>query len=158
MTASFDVSASSEGIVGHATVNVAAGSLTVIVDDLDPGFSVDSGLWDVHYTPFRFGSTDRRIQQGTTGVCRFTPVLPRDGTYDVYAWWPVNYDATSNAVPYTVVGNGITQTTAMNQTTNWGKWVIVGRYPLAPGSHVTVTAHSGVNAAADAVRFVYVGP
>ena len=108
--------------------------------------------------PDRYRATNRRIRTSTTGVCRFTPTLSTTGTYDVYAWWPSSSDNTVTAVPYTVHGNGVTQAVPMDQTTSWGTWVKVGRFSLAPGSYVTVTASSGVNACADAVRFVSVGP
>jgi hypothetical protein len=154
----FQATAKSGSVSGSATINVTSPVPDAIVDDLDAGFTVDSGLWDVHYTPLRYLSTNRRIRPGTTGVCRFTPKLQQAGTYDVYAWWPSSSDATVAAVPYTVHGNNVTRTVAMDQTKSWGQWVLVGRFPLAPGSYITVTASSGVNAAADAVRCVFVGP
>jgi hypothetical protein len=154
------VTATSGAVSGSATVNVTnpQGATEVIVDDLDPGFTIDSGTWEVHYTPLRYASTAHRIAPGSSGVARFTPTLPGAGTYDVYAWWPASTDPTTVAIPYTVFGNGVTQTLIENQTANWGQWNLLGRFPLAPGSSVTVTASGGANAAADAVRFVLVGP
>jgi hypothetical protein len=157
----FSATATSGSVKGSATITITSpgGAVPdVIVDDLDAAFTVDSGLWDKHYTPLRWQATNRRIRAGTTGVCRFTPKIVTAGTYDVYAWWPSTTDSTVAAVPYTVHATNVTKTVAMDQTKSWGQWVLVGRFPLAQGSYVTVTANSGVNAAADAVRCVYVGP
>ena len=118
---------------------------------------MDSGTWELHYQPDRYATTNRRIAAGTAGVARFTPTLPQAGTYDVFAWWPVT-DSTTGAVPFTVHGNGVTQTTALNESQTPGAWVLIGRYPLAQGSYVTVEANAGVDAVADAVEFSYVGP
>src|SRR5262249_14363637 len=157
----FDVSATAGGVTGHAAVNVTAPpppATEVIVDDSDPGFSIVSGTWAVHFQPFRFGPIDHTFSGTGTGQAMWRPSLP-SGTYDVYAWWPSQFSV-STSIPYTIVTTGGNQIVLVNQadSTTWGKWNKLGTYTLDPATAaVLVGSTDAQDAAADAVRFVATG-
>jgi hypothetical protein len=157
-TGSFDVSASSQGIVGHATVNVSAPGATLIVDDSDPAWSVVSGTWNRHFNAYYYGPTDHLIATGTAGVCQWKPSLP-SGTYDVYVWTPA-LAGPANAV-YTITTATGDVTVSFDQTNQsaWGTFTKIGTWSLSNATVVLkLTANAGQNVAADAVKFVQTGP
>jgi hypothetical protein len=157
-TGSFDVSASSQGIVGHATVNVSAPMTTLIVDDSDPAWSVVSGTWNKHFNTYYFGSGDHLIATGTAGVCQWKPALA-SGTYDVYVWTPA-LAAPANAV-FTITTASGDVPVSFDQTNQaaWNTFTKIGTWSLASGTAVLkLTANAGQNVAADAVKFVQTGP
>jgi hypothetical protein len=87
---------------------------------------------------------------------RWTPLLPLESDYQVYAWW--TYHASrSTAVPYQIRHQDGTTTVMVNQHDRalGGRWNLLGTFPFAAGSagSVTVLGENG-NTCADAVRFV----
>jgi hypothetical protein len=129
----------------------------VIVDDATPGWSIVSGTWAKHFNAFRFGDTDQ-LPTSATAECQWKPWLA-SGTYDVYVWVP---SRTAPAMAtYTIATTGGTQSVNLDQSqsTVWGVWTKLGTFSLdGATASVHLVAASGQNVAADAVRFVQVGP
>ncbi|HZU98083.1 MAG TPA: Ig-like domain-containing protein, partial [Planctomycetota bacterium] len=159
-TGSFTVTASSQGISGHATVNVQSALATVIVDDSDPGWTVLSGEWDQHYESLHYGPTDHVIAVGSTGTCQWKPVLAT-GTYDVYAWIPERDSIPSCVGAYTIVTASGNVSVSLDQNTPsyWGTFVKLGSFQLNAGTAlVQLTAAANQRVSADAMEFVQTGP
>ncbi len=154
---------------------VPAGALEVIVDDLDgaPGFTT-TGNWltPSSHTPNWNGHSPYTRQTGATAT--FTPTLPSDGSYDVYAWWNC-YIARDKNAKITVTYADEATGASVTDTNNWdqsapqsnvpqpgvcGEWRLLGTYYFQAGDSgsVTIERHSGstpdTSTVADAVRFV----
>ncbi|MEM3554975.1 MAG: hypothetical protein QXU79_04095, partial [Candidatus Micrarchaeaceae archaeon] len=89
-------------------------------------------------------------------------VLPQDGIYDVYTYWPYVQGATEDA-HYTIMHARGTSLVRMDQSRYWdaGGWVFLGRYPFRANLSYRISLGSQVKnpegryVLADAVRLVY---
>jgi RHS repeat-associated protein len=130
----------------------------IVIDNLDPGASGDSG-WVVNtYTGGgRFwGSNVFMNDPGTPAeVFTWTPSLPAAQRYRVYARWTQDPNRATDA-PYTVHHDGGATTVTVNQEVNGGLWVALGTYALSPGSNHRVALSDAANGRviADAVKLV----
>ncbi|MDJ0816853.1 MAG: PilC/PilY family type IV pilus protein [Desulfobacterales bacterium] len=93
----------------------------------------------------------------------WTPDIPADGDYDVYARWHAD-DHHSENVPYTINHAGGATTVTVNQRQDGGNWVKLGNtsynFNAGTGGNVTITyTRSGDTdrVCADAVKFVPAG-
>jgi hypothetical protein len=155
-------------VAGGQILGLSAAPLDsgTIVDNADPtgvtmngtwaASTANAGFWGSNY--FHDGNTGA----GATPISKsvtFTPNLPAAGNYDVYARWVENANRANN-VPIDVVhANGIS-TSAQNQQTNGGKWVLLGTFAFAQGTGGSVVVRNdGANGyvLADAVRFASAG-
>jgi len=137
----------------------------IIIDNIDPGFSTESGDEDWK----RDTSADDQYGQchmyhRTVGsgedVAKWEFEVPEAGQYEVYAWWCAS-DTRPNDVPYTVHHANGSSPVRVDQTTNGGQWNTLGTYTFDGSGSVTLTddADTGRNLVADAVRLVPVeGP
>jgi hypothetical protein len=116
------------------------------------------GAWTSStYTTGYYGTNylhDGNTNKGTKSV-RFTPTLPWRADYRVYLRWT---DGSNRATktPVDIVSLAGTNTVYVNQTTNGGKWVFLGKFTFALGSLGSVTVCNGGTSAfviADAVAF-----
>jgi len=94
---------------------------------------------------------------------RFTPDLPVEGDYDVYAIWKVD-PSNATDVRVSVRHNTGTANVTVDQTQALDDWYYLGRYSCSAGSfsYVTISdsqcATPGDTVRADAVKYVYNGP
>jgi len=148
----------------------------VIVDNQDGSpFYVEAPAWDgeSQYEPEYNDSGRYTTQEGATAT--FTPDLPEDDTYDVYAWWNCWTGRDTNA-KITITYDGGTNTIYRNQSSYsdnvrvcddpgnpaspcCGQWTFLGSYNFAAGAagSVTIERHAlstGSSTIADAVKFV----
>ncbi len=105
-----------------------------------------------------YGTTHRYLNPGSTfAPARFKIKVPARDTYDVYGWWPASsgYNDRARFRIYTPSG---WVNKDVNQRTNGGKWVLLGRYTLSAGDAywVQVSNRSAGKGyiVADAVRIV----
>ncbi len=116
-------------------------SISVIVDNDSPSGVTITGSWtrstlneglryDASY--LHDGNTDK----GAKSV-RFTPTLPRAGSFGVYLWWPHHSNRATN-VPVDIFHAGGTDTVVVNQTQPGGDWVQVGTYTFNAGTSGSV--------------------
>jgi len=131
---------------------------SVIVDNQDAGFSVNSGSdWNTSGADDYYDD-DSYYTEDQDAWAKWTPDLPSDGEYEVYAWW-CYYDTRDTYALYTVNYDGGSAPHRIDQTQNAGQWVLLGTYDFQAGTagDVTVTRDSqstGTSTSADAVMFV----
>jgi len=136
---------------------------TVIVDNLDAGFSTELGTWQTgSSTPGMYG-TNYRFADTTGGAptarARFTPNLPLTGYYYISVWYNVGTNRAVNA-PYTVHGDLVTSTVLVNQQVNGSQFFYLGQAHFLAGTAGSVSiANNASNLVvmADAVEFKYAG-
>ncbi len=132
-------------VVDNSDTNVViTGSWTV---------GANAGYWNLNYVH------DGATGKGTKSV-KFTPTLPTNGTYEVYAWWvPASNRATNT--PYDIIHAAGTTRVLVNQVNGSG-WLklLTTNFNAGTGSSVTVRTDgtaAGTYCIADAVRWVAVG-
>jgi hypothetical protein len=104
----------------------------------------------------KYGDQYFFVRPGDKGRARYTPRLPKAGLYEVFAWW--NSRGTRfDAVPYVVNHAGGSETVAVDQNKQGGRWVSLGRYRFDPdGASVELKADRFPHyVVAEAVRFVH---
>ncbi len=135
---------------------------TIVVDNLGPGFAVPTGLWSA--SPATNACNGSSLQTTSAdATATWTPVLPRAGRYDVYAWWS---GVLSNGAPaprdtmaqYVVKHGDSLATNVVDQNMNSGKWFRLGTFDFNADKTEYVIVRRGNLAGgptvADAVRFV----
>ncbi len=145
------------------TVSANTVALNIIVDNSDPGFSVESGTW---YTgtsaPDRYGADYRWNSVGAgNDKVQWRPSIPQSGQFDVAVWYPEGSNRAPDA-KFTVYFDGGNQTFVINQQTNGGQWNLLGTFQFSEGTSgfVELSDHSGSSenvVVADAVRFTPAG-
>lgn len=108
------------------------------------------------------GST---TESSVTRKCTWTPALPVDGIYDVYAYYQIGTNRSASA-PFTVYHMDASATYTKNQygnSTLTGWYLLGANLPFRAGTEgyvqVTTLSTDGVGyVSADAVKWVYKGP
>jgi hypothetical protein len=142
------------GAVTSANAALAV-KVTVIVDNVDAGFSM-VGTWSVGTSsPDKLGADYRFRSTGGTGAntATWTVNLPNTGTYAVYAWWSQGSNR-STVAPYNVNGGAAIN---VNQQLNGGTWNLLGTFSLSAGNNtvsISDNAPSGFVIMADGVKWV----
>lgn len=149
-----------QGICMHmGSTPPSYGAQGFIVDNLSPGFSVNSqaewntGSYGVPWgTDYRWSSTTNQ-----SDWARWTPTLPEAGWHDVYIWYTDGANRASNAVFTVHHQSGETQF-IVDQTQAGGQWNLLGSFAFTAGTAgwVTLTEEGttpGKVVIADAVRF-----
>lgn len=134
---------------------------SVIVDNGAAGYS-EVGTWTSSANAGFYGTNSRYNSTGTgADTATWTPTVPKNGKYNVYAWWVAGSNRPTNAV-YQVQHTLGTTNVAANQTLNGSKWNLLGTFNLNAGTAGKVilsdNATAGKVVSADAVRVLYVGP
>jgi hypothetical protein len=130
----------------------------IVIDNVSENFSV-WGSWNTgtmaagkYGADYRWTSTNPR----STAWARWYLNVPKDGYYDVYAWWSQGTNR-STAARYEIVHRTGTAVKVVNQQTNGGKWNWLGRYQFVRGGgfvYLRPNAPLGYVVIADAVRIV----
>lgn len=130
----------------------------VVIDNVDPGFSI-TGSWSTGTTAGgRYGADYRYCSTSPTGTntANWTWQAPAAGDYAISLWWSQGSNRSTEA-KYSVITGGVEYPLVFNQQANGGQWNLHGIYELAKGQSVTVrlynTAPSGYVVIADAVQF-----
>ena len=105
----------------------------IIIDDQD---AVYAGAW-TDSTDSRYGATYRTDAAATGDSASWTPDIPANGTYSVYAWWHADTNRATDA-PYTITNDGGTDTVYTNQREDGGTWNLLGSYPFTAGTSGSV--------------------
>jgi hypothetical protein len=149
------------GNVAHRSVAI---TMEVIVNNADPVGVEKTGVWTSSaYTPGYWRTNylhDANTAKGTKGVT-FRPMLPMNGKYAVYMWWPQqqSYQWASN-VPVDIADAKGTNTVIVSQATNGNQWVLLGTNDFVAGANgwVKIRTDGTTNGyvIADSVRFLKV--
>ncbi len=104
-------------------------------------------------------STNYRYRYESTGSATFTPDITTPGQYQIYLWWPAASNYADNS-PITVTYSGGTDNSkTIDETTNGGKWNLIGTYYLDTGTSSNIKIHADPDttdaAIADAAKFYH---
>jgi RHS repeat-associated protein len=137
---------------------VPVGLQVELADNSDAQNTSAVGTWNTTSTGTGFQGYDYATHGGGTGANTFTwnTVIPQDGNYTVYVKYPSVSNAASNA-QYTVNYNGGSTTVTVNQTTNAGNWISLGKFAFSAtgsGQRVTLSDNANGTVVADAVKVV----
>jgi peptidoglycan/xylan/chitin deacetylase (PgdA/CDA1 family) len=98
------------------------------IDNPDPNFYIDESAWDTALNTGCYGPDYRHRTPGDgSQPARWAAYLPREGLHRIYAWWPLNATAASNAV-YQVQTPGGTQQITVDQRTANSQWTLLGTF------------------------------
>ncbi len=134
---------------------------SVVVDNVDPGFSILSGNWSLGTTASgRYGADyyfhiTTGFGEQTIGEVEWRPTLPVGGVYEVAVYYPQGSNRAADA-PFTVYAANGTQPVEVNQQTAGGQWNALGTFQFQAGSSgsVRLSSDAGPNVViGDAVRF-----
>ena len=134
---------------------------TVIVDNVDSGFTILSGTWDTGSYPTPYGDNYRWVatEAFDPGVdysqVSWTPDLPVAGLYDVSVWYVQGTNRATD-VEYTIHHAGGTTAVTVNQRVNGSQWNSLGSYNFnqETSGYVTMDNEAGYAVViADAIRF-----
>ena len=138
---------------------------TLIVDNMDPGFSF-FGDWMEGETPDSYEGTSLTAFNPLE-TATWSPHLTEPGTYDVYAWWS-NKSPNGSRVRrdpsswFTISHMGGETVVPTNQIFDSGRWNHIGTFEFKADGSANVTLHhgafGGIGISADAVRFDMVSP
>lgn len=106
------------------------------------------GFWGINYLH------DGNSGQGTKSV-RYAPVIPAEGSYEVFLRWTSAQDRASN-LPVRITHSLGVKDTVISQRTRGSEWVALGIYRFSAGNSGSVlVSNTGTNGfvIADAVRF-----
>jgi hypothetical protein len=135
----------------------------VIVDNADPGFTIEAGDWgtcengDCQGTPY--GADFRFADPGCTSCrARFDFRVTTGGEYDVWAWWPWGEDRATDA-PFTIIHNGSPFTVNVDLQNGGDAWWWLATLTFEPGESVSIVVEgTGTGFAnADAVALTPAG-
>jgi hypothetical protein len=149
-------------VIADAIQFLYRGEDEYVVDNDVPasGFST-TGTWAASSGAGFYGTTSSFANVGS-GIdeARWSPTLPRQGEYEVQAWWVASTNRVTNATYIIEHGEG-TNSHVVNQTASGGQWNVLGTYKFRAGAEGAVILRdtgTGSVVSADAIRFVYRGP
>jgi murein DD-endopeptidase MepM/ murein hydrolase activator NlpD len=142
----------------------SAGGPSVIVDEVDAGFSkADVPNWSAVGAGYGGGAWyTLGARRTAANVATWTATLPEPGTYQVAVFVPRVHATTENAV-YTVLHAGGEASARVNQNRFYDQWVPVGSFPFEARAEVRLTDVTGEadawkrEVAFDAVRWMKLG-
>ena len=132
--------------------------VTIVLDSESSG-DVLFGNFQERKAYLAHGKSSRAALEGGASTYRFSPMLPRNGSYRLFAWWPSLRNGHARAA-YAVHHPGGVFTQVHDQSLFGGQWVSLGVFyfdALAPAV-VDISNVDGTEASVDAIRFVYEGP
>lgn len=150
-----------EGITWFGPVvsfNIQVVPWNLVVDNTSSQFSL-SGSWTLGtMAPDKYGSNYywTSTNPSSSAYARWFLNAPVDGAYDVYAWWSRGSNRTTQA-RYEIAHASGTTPVIVNQQTNGGRWVYLGRFRFPRGGgnvYLRANVPSGFVVIADAVRIV----
>lgn len=138
------------------------GGNDVIIDNVDPGYSVNSGSWSTgtsasgkYGADYRFVGTAASV----TAESEWRPNIQTTGNYEVAIYYPQGTNRAPDAQFSVIHANGTTNY-SVNQQINGGAWYVLGTHPFFSGTNgyarLRNNASSGYVVLADAVRFRYI--
>jgi hypothetical protein len=132
-------------------------AIDLVIDNRSPRFST-VGNW---YSGFgKQGYEDDFVwaPRGLGNVAVVDPQLPIPGSYEVFAWWPRDYEYThsQHALVYIYPSeeSDTPYTVHVNLQAQEGMWNSLGTYYLEPSSFLRLESGLDGNVVADAFRFV----
>ena len=114
------------------------GGFSTIVDSTSSRFTRGQDWSTSSYSSQKYGSYYHFANPVLASDASWYRVnIPSSGQYYVDAWWPAN-SGYNDRTPYVIVTSSGNQTVHVNQRTNGGRWVNLGRFHLAAGDRNVV--------------------
>ena len=139
-------------------------SLVAILDDKDPGFTTGGADSGWRTTTYGYGGRSRWTYNHSGYWARWTPVLPRNGHYEVFVYIPWVYNLTSSA-HYYLKHEGDVVEFWINQRAKAGQWVSLGTFTFNADGTEFIHLEAATKEPADtrtvgfdAVKLVFRGP
>ena len=148
-------------LLASVTTGYSALAQSVIVDNVDSGFSILSGTWETGSYPTPYGSdynwalTTGYDPEEPAAEVEWRPAIPQDGYYEVAVWYVEGTNRADNAT-YTVHHADGTTPVPVDQKSDGSTWQALGTFRFDTGSTGYVTLDNNAHAnvvIADAVRF-----
>jgi hypothetical protein len=129
----------------------------IIIDNNMKGFVSFTGDWFEEETVHkgRYEMNFRYCPKGRGGVFDYKPYFFKDGTYNVFIWYPASTDY-SNKVSLLIKHSNGSDNVFINQQKDGGKWIKIGQYKfkMGRGSGISILADLSEDiVVADAVKF-----
>ena len=144
-------------VKGYADSSTSKPTYKQVVDNSSSRFRA-SKAWDANtWNSQKYGKSYRATKPGRRGTAKFKLKIPKKAGYTVYAWWPAS-SKYNNRTRFKVRTSGGWKRRIVNQRTDGGKWVRLGKFTMSPGDrvYVKIPRRSGGNGwiVADAVKVV----
>jgi serine/threonine protein kinase len=131
----------------------------IVVDNLDPGFSIEAGDWGTSEDDDAYG-VDFLYAPPDCASCRarFDVTITDAGEYDLWAWWPRGDDRATDT-PFTIRYGDGSLTAHVDQRHNGTAWHRLATLALEPGESVRIIVEGTDTgyANADAIAFTPAG-
>ena len=144
-------------------VDVSPRAGVVVVDNLDPGFAIETGDWGTCNNGDCQGTSyglDFQFADPACDSCRarFDLTVTETGQYDVWTWWPWGEDRATDT-PFTVNYSDGPYTVNVDQRNNGDAWYWLADLPFEAGETVSIVVEgTGTGFAnADAVALAPAG-
>jgi hypothetical protein len=140
--------------VGMAPTRAA----TVVVDNVDAGFTILSQVWESASVSGQYGGNYRwRYTAQAAGAVEWRPDLPAASAYVVEVWYRSTGSGRPSDATYTVNHVAGATDVVINQQISGSQWVPLGQFDFNAGTggsvQLTSAAEPGKVIVADAVRF-----
>jgi hypothetical protein len=135
----------SERLVASAFAIVPVPSYDNQMDTDASGYSESGTGWLSTIDPGYFGTQTTRIVQAGSGdkAATFRFQVPAEAEYEISAWWTATVIRAINT-PFIVYSKGRVDTVRLNQTTNGGKWNLLGTFTLPAGLDSVMISNDAV--------------
>lgn len=101
------------------------------IDTNDPNYAEQGAGWTTTGNPGSFGQPARIHPVGTgTNRASFRLSLPREASYEVYAWWVASNNRAKDT-PYLIYSKGKTDTVRVDQTVGGSTWNKIGTFTFS---------------------------
>jgi hypothetical protein len=138
------------------------GGNDIIIDNVDAGYSVNSGSWSSgNSATGKYGADYRYMgtAASASGESEWRPNIQTTGTYEVSVYYPQGTNRAPDA-PFAIEHANGTSNYSVNQQINGGAWYVLGTHPFFSGTNGVVylrnNATTGFVVLADAVRFRFI--
>jgi len=135
----------------------------IIVDNADPGFTIESGEWEICQAGYCGGicyGADFRFAEPGCSSCqaRFNLNVANAGDYDIYAWWPWGEDRATDT-RFTIEYSGGVTTIDVDQRNSGDAWYWLEMLTFQAGESVSVIVEGSSTgyANADAIALTPAG-
>lgn len=138
-----------------------AAAQDIVIDNLDAGFTINSGSWTTGTSASEKYGADYRYAATTTGAAsaeaEWRPTILTGGDYEVSVWFADGANRAPDAA-FTIEHAGGASALTFSQLVNGGAWTAIGIYAFNAGTSGRVVLRNNAGAAgdvviADAVRF-----
>ncbi|MEO1528913.1 MAG: GEVED domain-containing protein [Planctomycetota bacterium] len=142
-------------VIADAIRLVPSVAASRVIDNSDPGFTIEGGTWGTSTSVSGFIGANYRVAAAGANTARFTPRLPVGGRYEVLANWTNRPNRARNATFEVIHQDGVTEV-RVDQSRNGASFQSLGIFSFNSGvSGSVVVRASGADGfvIADAIQW-----